>query len=83
MRTLILPAVLLLTFSGGQSPAQIHVSDPPAVFRAEVNGMFHCYPMPAPEGSKALWCDVEDPATREKFVVAFINQGSASVMRAK
>lgn len=74
MRSLVLAALLV---------PQVHQSDPPAVYRSEVSANFHCYPMPAPEGSKALWCDVDDPATHEKFVVAFISQGSTSVMRTR
>lgn len=60
-------------------------SEPRYVFKTEVTtpAFIHCYKIPAPEGSSALWCDVDDPATHDKYVLNMISNGGTALQRSK
>lgn len=61
--------------------AMLDLDHPRYVFRTEVNGRFHCYNMPSPEGSKAMFCDVKSPATGKEYVVVIVVPGGISIQK--
>lgn len=67
---------------------QVHVSDPPAVFRVETSAFpplpgVKCYSMPSPKGTEAIFCDTRSPATGDRYMVVFINPGGVHVEKEK
>ena len=44
-----------------------------------IQSWYTCYDFPSPRQSKALYCDVIDPATKEKRIIVLISPGGVNI----